>query len=267
MTEVLRCELNDGVYVLTLNRPNDMNALSSALVAALRTAVDDAAVNPDVKVVIITGQGRAFCSGADLIEAAEVATSIEAFRSMVLPWRDAFNAIERCPKPVIAAVNGIALAGGLELALACDLIVASDAARLGDGHIRYGLVPGGGASQRLPHAIGSRRARWLMYSGDVLDARQAETIGLVQTVFPAASFTDDVHDMALRMARRSGTALAFMKRMSAPRLSDDGLDLEIESAARVITGADAREGLAAFAEKREPIFGSATPLSTSAART
>jgi enoyl-CoA hydratase/carnithine racemase len=261
MTEVLRCELTDGVLALTLNRPNDMNALSSALVAALRTAIDEAALNPHVKVVIVTGEGRAFCSGADLIEAAEVAKSVEAFRAMVLPWRDTFTAIEQCSKPVIAAVNGIALAGGLELALACDLIVASEAARLGDGHIRYGLVPGGGASQRLPHAVGSRQARWLMYSGDVLDARQAESIGLVQKVFPAASFTADVHEIALRMARRSGMALAFMKRMSAPHLSDDGLDLEIESAARVVTGADAREGLAAFAAKREPIFGSSTPLS------
>jgi enoyl-CoA hydratase/carnithine racemase len=267
MTDVLRCELNDGVLALTLDRPNDMNALSSALVAALRTAIDEAALNPDAKVVVITGAGRAFCSGADLIEAADIATSIEAFRSMVIPWRDAFNAIERCPKPVIAAVNGIALAGGLELALACDLIIASEAARLGDGHIRYGLVPGGGASQRLPQAIGSRQARWLMYSGEVLDARQAEAIGLVQKVFPADSFADDVRETAFRMARRSGTALAFMKRMSAPHLSDDGLDLEIESAARVITGPDAREGLAAFAEKREPVFASTTPWSTNGART
>jgi enoyl-CoA hydratase/carnithine racemase len=263
MSEVLRCESNDGVLLLTLNRPNDMNALSSALVGALKTAVDQAAIDPDVKVLIITGGGRAFCAGADLIEAGEVATTADGFRAMVLPWRDAFSAIERCPKPVIAAVNGIALAGGLELALACDLIVASDAARLGDGHIRYGLVPGGGASQRLPHAIGSRQARWLMYSGELLDVRRAEAIGLVQKVFPAESFTADVRDMAVQLARRSGAALAFMKRMSAPSLSDDGLDLEIETAARVVTGADAREGLAAFAEKREPVFGSTGPLSRS----
>ncbi|HZB48119.1 MAG TPA: enoyl-CoA hydratase/isomerase family protein [Mycobacteriales bacterium] len=258
MADAVLSEEKDGVLTLRLNRAEALNALSGELVAGLAAGVAGAAADDAVRVVVITGSGRAFCAGADLREARELVGDAAAFRGWLLEWRAAFDSFERCGKPVIAAVNGLALAGGLELALSCDLIVASDAAGIGDAHVRYGLVPGGGGSQRLPDAVGTRWARWLMYTGETLDAATAHRIGLVQQVFPAASFDADVAAMAATMARRSTAALAFMKRASRTRLvTDDGLDLEIEAAARVVTGPDAREGLAAFVEKREPRFAAA----------
>jgi enoyl-CoA hydratase/carnithine racemase len=256
MNDVLLRQNRAGVLLLTLNRPDQMNALSIDLVAALHGSVLRASQDPAVRVIVITGAGRAFCAGADLIEAATASGDPAAFRGQLYAWRAAFLAITQSPKPVIAATNGVTLAGGLELALACDFIVASDRARLGDGHITYGLVPGGGGSARLTDAVGSRWARWLMYTGELLEARRAREIGLVHEVFPADSFIDDTMAFASAIARRSARALGFMKRMSRPRMvTDDGLDLEIESAVLVVGDVDAQEGLAAFAAKREPNFG------------
>lgn len=254
MTTVLQAASDDGVLTLTLNRPEQMNSLSQDLIVALHEQIAAVADDRSVRVVVITGAGKAFCAGADLIEAGANATDPVAFRTQLTAWRAAFAAIGLCPKPVIAAVNGIALAGGIELALSCDLIVASERARLGDGHVKYGLVPGGGGSQRLTDAVGSRWARWLMYSGELLPAARAEDIGLVQQIFPAETFAADVAAFAATLARRSARAVAFMKRMSRPSVSDDGLDLEIEAAISVVGGVEAREGLAAFAAKREPDF-------------
>lgn len=255
MTGVLLEEQRDGVALLTLNRPDQMNALSGDLVAALGSALGRCRHDPQVRVIVVTGAGRGFCAGADLIEAAEVTRDSAAFRRLLLSWKAAFGAMADSPKPVIAALNGLTLAGGLELALAADFIVASSAASVGDVHANFGLVPGGGGSQRLTDAVGSRAARWLMFTGAVLDAERAQSIGLVQDVFDAASFTDDVWAMAEKMASRSATGLAFMKRMSRPRaVTEDGLDLEIDAAAHLVVGADAREGLAAFAAKRTPQF-------------
>jgi enoyl-CoA hydratase/carnithine racemase len=156
---------------------------------------------------------------------------------------------------VIAAVNGLGLAGGLELALACDFIVARRGARIGDAHANYGLAPGGGGTQRLPDAIGARAARWLMFTGETLSAEKAEAIGLVQQVFDDATFMDDVWAMGATMATRSAPGLAFMKRLSSPQgVTGRGLDLEIDGAAHLIVAPDAREGLAAFGEKRRPRF-------------
>ena len=151
--------------------------------------------------------------------------------------------IARLVKPVIAALNGLTLAGGLELALAADFMVASSSARVGDVHATFGLVPGGGGSQRLTDAVGSRTARWLMFTGETLDAEQARSIGLVHDIFDADTFVDDVWAFATKIASRSATGLAFMKRMSRPRaITDDGLDLEIDAAAHLVVGLDAREG-------------------------
>jgi enoyl-CoA hydratase len=258
MSDAVLAQRRDGVLTLRLNRADQLNALSSELVTGLRAAIAEAAADPAVRVVVLTGEGRAFCAGADLREARELTADAERFRGWLLQWRETFDSLERCPKPVLAALNGLTLAGGLELALACDLIVASSAAKVGDVHARYGLVPGGGGSQRLPDAVGVRWARWLMYTAEVLDAERAAAIGLVQQVFPAETFAADVAATAGAMARRSAASLAVMKRASRSRLvTDDGLELEIEAAARVVTGPDAREGLAAFGEKREPRFASA----------
>lgn len=253
--EFLDLELRDRVLWVTLNRPEQMNALSGPLMTEFRDAIVSAQSDSEVHVVVVTGAGRAFCAGADLAEAKKNLADPASFRKGLFVWRDAFAAIASCSKPVIAAVNGAALAGGIELALACDLIVASSQAKLGDVHARYGLIPGGGGSQRLPDAVGTRWARWLMFTGEVLDADQALRIGLVQAVYEHEAFHSSVQDLCAVMGRRSGPGLAFMKRMSAsPRVTEMGIDLELEAAVHVVSGPDAQEGLAAFEAKREPEF-------------
>lgn len=254
MTDVVLRELRDGVLHLTMNRPDQLNSLNTELVRGIGAAIDQAH-NDDVRVVVITGAGRAFCAGADLIEAGSIVQIASDFRDWTLLWRQAFDSFEALDKPVVAAINGIACAGGLELALACDVMVATRSAKIGDVHANYGLVPGGGGSQRLPDAVGTRWARWLMYTGEMLTAERALAIGLIQEVFDDETFVDKVHSMAAKMAARSAPGLAFMKRLSrSPRVDDRGLALEIESAAHLIAAEDAREGFAAFKEKRAPHF-------------
>jgi enoyl-CoA hydratase/carnithine racemase len=244
-----------GVLRLVLNRPDQLNALSTPLATAIHQAIQDAGTDPEVRVVVVTGAGRAFCAGADLAEVGQKAADPDDFRRFLILLRDALNAIERCPKPVICAVNGITLAGGLELALACDFIVISRGARIGDGHARYGLVPGGGGTQRLPDAVGVRMARRLMYTAEALTADEAMAVGLVQQVFDEAAFADEVAKLAGGLAAKSQPGLAFMKRMSRSRLvTEDGIDLEVEAAVAVVGSSDAREGVAAFLGKREPRF-------------
>lgn len=251
----LKRERAGGVEWWVLDRAEQMNALSADLMAGIAAAAAAVRTDPAVRVIVLTGSGRAFSAGADLKEARAALERPSAFAAMLGSWRAAFRELELLPLPVIAAVNGITLAGGLELALACDLVVASSAARIGDGHIRYGLVPGGGGSQRLADAIGARATRWLMYSGELLDAEAALALGLVQKVVPAATFREDVQALADAMAARSSSALAFMKRMTRARaVSDLDLQAELEGAVAVVTGPDARAGLAAFAAGEEPVF-------------
>jgi enoyl-CoA hydratase/carnithine racemase len=248
-------ERDGAVEWWTLDRPDKMNALNTELVSALAEAVRDVREDSTARVVVVTGAGRAFSAGADLEEALAIAGDPARFSAVLATWRTAFREIELLPLPVIAAINGVALAGGLELALACDLILASSAARIGDGHIRYGLVPGGGGSQRLADAVGARAARWLMYSGALLEAEAARQLGLVQQVLPAERFRAGVQAIASELAGRSSTALAFMKRMTRRRaISDLDLQAELEEAARVVAGTDAQSGLRAFVAGAEPVF-------------
>jgi enoyl-CoA hydratase/carnithine racemase len=255
MTSTLRIERDGAVARVWLDRPEVRNALNGTLIRELAATFGALAVEPDVRAIVLGGSGKAFCAGADLAEAQRVTADPAAFRAWATSWRDAFGALETLDKPVIAAVQGVALAGGLELVLACDVVIASSAARFGDVHIRSGLVPGGGGSQRLPEAIGTRRARWLMYSGEIIDAAEAERIGLVQHVLPAEDFHETALDLATAIANRSAPALAFMKQLSRPKhVTQDGLDHEIEAAVGVVIGADAQEGIDAFLNKRTPHF-------------
>lgn len=254
MAETVLRRQHGGVLLLTLNRPDQMNALSTDLITALGDEVAAAAADPATRVIHITGAGAAFCAGADLIEARSVTQSPAAFRAWLLLWRRTFDALGACAKPVVALLNGITLAGGLELALACDYMVACRSAKIGDAHANYGLVPGGGGSQRLPDAVGARWARWLMFTGSVLSAERANEIGLVQQVFDDETFEQDCWEMGEKMAGRSQPGLALMKRLSTPRVPPRDFELEIEAAAHLIAAEDAREGLAAFQEKRRPEF-------------
>lgn len=243
------------VLELRLNRPDHLNALSGAVIDALGDAVGQAADDATIAAVMVTANGRAFSAGADLIEARQQLGKPATFRDVLDRWRRAFRNLEHCPKPVIAVVDGLAIAGGLELALSCDVIVASDRAKFGDGHITYGLVPGGGGTRRLPDALGTRAARWLMYTGATVDAHTALSLGLVQHVVPHGELEQWTVDFVETLSTRSASALAFMKAMTASgRITDERLEHEVAAAVHLVTGADAQEGLAAFEQKRTPTF-------------
>jgi enoyl-CoA hydratase len=246
--------------VLTLNRPSALNALDPDLVSAIDAALDDAQADACLTAVILTGMGRAFCAGADLKAArarASAADGDAASAAFVGRVTALMTRLERFPCPVIAAVQGIAVAGGLELALCCDIVIASDGARFGDGHANYGLLPGGGGSVRLPRRIGSSRAKYLMFSGELLPAVELERWGLVNAVVPDDALLPHALRLADRFATKSPLGLRRMK-----RLVDDGLELPIDDALRNeqqvsaehARSDDRREGLAAFAEGRPPVF-------------
>jgi enoyl-CoA hydratase/carnithine racemase len=196
---------------LTLNRPDKLNALSGELVAALSAAIDAAAGDPEVRVIAVAGAGRAFCSGYDLSE--EAAGDIHG----PVAWRDLLAAdvaatlkVLDCPKPVIAQVHGYALAGGLELAMACDLVVAAEGTRLGEPEIRYGSAP---VTLLMPYLVGQKRARELLFTGDLVDADEAERMGLVNRVVPMDRLAAEVDALADRIARTPPEVIGPTKRM------------------------------------------------------
>lgn len=194
---------------LTLNRPAKLNALSHALIDALADAIDAAAADPDVRVIVLRGAGRAFCAGYDLDSGQEVATA-SAWRELL--ERDVRQTLRvwSSPKPVIAQVHGYCLAGGLELAMACDLVVAAEDAQLGEPEIRFGSAP---VTLLMPYLIGHKKTRELLFTGDLVDGREAERIGLVNRAVPAADLEATVDELAGRIAGTGPEVLALTKRM------------------------------------------------------
>ncbi len=246
--------------IITLNRPDALNSISPAMIDDLNEALDGIEGRRQLCAVAITGNGRAFCAGADLKAAKERMAGADAatINSQFLDGlRRLLLRIEGFPCPVIAAVNGLALAGGLELLLACDLVVAAESAKLGDAHANYGLVPGGGSSVRLPRKIGPTRAKQLLYTGEFLPARRMLEWGLVNQVAADGDLLAAVEDLIATLAARSPLGLRRMKRMV-----DDGLEQSLDAALRYELSLNAQhaashdrtEGLAAFAEKRKPDF-------------
>lgn len=247
---------------ITLSRPDALNSISPRMLGELSALIDLVEQSPQVRVLVITGAGRAFCAGADLksVKAIADAAGQSADASAMSFHANAnalLNRIERLRLPVIAAVNGFALAGGLELVLVCDLVVAAASARFGDAHARYGLVPGWGGSVRLPRRIGAPRAKQLMFTAEPVDAATMAAWGLVNTVVPDEQLEAATQALCDQIGARSPLGLRRMK-----QLVDDGLAQPIEVALRAERSAveahfhshDRREGLAAFAEKRAPLF-------------
>ena len=246
-----------GVARIVLNRPEQLNAISPALLEDLDTACADIEGNAAVGAVTLTAAGRAFCAGADLKVVRELSPDPEPWNRFMRLWHRVFNRLEALPVPVIAGVQGFALAGGLELTLVVDLVVAEEAARLGDQHANFGLVAGGGGSQRLPRLIGARRAKELMLLGGWLNAQQALAWGLVNRVVPAGGLEREVEDLAVTLASKSHSASRTAKALVDRGLGMDlasGLELELGLVAEHMRGHDAAEGLRAFAEKRVPVF-------------
>jgi enoyl-CoA hydratase len=253
---VVRIErLERGVAVVTIDRPEKRNALSAAVRAELIAALDALRDDDSVRVLVLTGAGeRAFVAGADIAEFAE-RTPLEQRAAMT--GRRVFDEIAAFPKPVLAMINGYALGGGCELALACDVRVAADTAKLGQPEINLGIIPGGGGTQRLPRLVGTGQAMRLILSGEIIDAAEALRIGLVDLVCPAPELRERTLEMARAMAAKSPVALRMAKaavRAAAEMPLAAGLAYETELFVTCFASEDKREGVAAFLEKRAPDF-------------
>jgi enoyl-CoA hydratase/carnithine racemase len=258
MSEVVLVERRDGVMWLTLNRPAAMNAVSPAMMAALDGAIAQAESDEAVRCVVIGGAGKAFCAGADLKAVREELGAQEDGIARFLKFAAAtMSRIEALPKPVIAAVNGLALAGGLEIVLACDLVLAAQSARLGDAHVNFGLLPGGGSSVRLPRKLGVNRAKYLLFSGEALPAAEFVACGFVQEVVADDALPAATAKLAAKLAAKSPLALRRIKQLVAGALDQPqaaALQMELLACEAHAHSHDLREGLAAFAERRAPNF-------------
>jgi enoyl-CoA hydratase len=253
--ENLIVEKRGPVAVVTVNRPDKMNALNvrtrEEILAAFKELGDDA----DVRVVVITGAGeKAFIAGADITEF--IGKTPLGTREMMEKSR-AFDAMEDCPKPVIAMIHGYALGGGCELAMSCDIRIASAKAKFGQPEIKLGIIPGGGGTQRLTRLVGEGKAMELILTGDMIDAEEALRLGLVNHVVPPEQLESKTMEMAAKIAEMSPIALRMAKKAvkNASRLNlQAGLESELDLFILCFTSEDKEEGVRAFLEKRKPLF-------------
>lgn len=249
-------ERRDQVVVLTLNRPEVMNSFNFGLLRSLKERIDAIQFDPDVRVVIVTGAGdKAFCAGADLKERATY--SDQQVREFIFTIRNLFTFIEYLNKPVIAAVNGIALGGGTELALACDIRIASRNASMGLTETRLAIIPGAGGTQRLPRLVGRGKAKELIFTGRRVDAQEALEIGLVNKICPPEALMEECRAMAAAICETGPIAIQQAKYAINYGLETDlhtGLAIESNAYWVTIPSEDRLEGLAAFREKRKPVY-------------
>jgi len=244
-------EKEKSIAIITFNRPEAMNALNNQTRAEFRQAIDDVAADEDVNVLILTGSGKAFVAGSDIKEFNKT-TPYMAHNILRLG-----EMVEKLEKPVIAAVNGFCLGGGCEIAMGCDIIIASEKAKFGQTEINIGIIPGGGGTQRLQRLIGVCRAKELIYTGDIIRAEEADRIGLVNRVVPMDELMPTAKEMARKIAYKSAAALKLAKQainfgMQAPL--ESGLKYEYELYALALSLEDKAEGVSAFLEKRKPTF-------------
>lgn len=256
---VVLVERRGAAAWVTFNRAEALNAIDGDVVEALDRALDEAADDDAIRALVVTGAGRAFCAGADLryvggLDRAAFASALAAFSRRASTM---YARLERFPKPTIAAVNGVAVAGGLEIVLCCDLVVAADTARIGDAHANYGLVPGGGGSARLPRRVGRSRAKELMLTGRMLPAAELASWGLVNRVVAADELDAAVEDLVAAIAEKSPLGVAVMKRLADAACEqplDAALADELAAFADYVGSDDVQEGLAAFVQRRAPRF-------------
>ncbi|HEV3470549.1 MAG TPA: enoyl-CoA hydratase-related protein [Pyrinomonadaceae bacterium] len=253
--ETLLVERRGRVAVVTINRPDKMNALNIKTRAEGAAALDELREDAEVRVVVITGAGpKSFVAGADI---SEFAGRTAVSQREVMLGRSLFTAVDSFPKPVIAMVNGYCFGGGCELAMACDLRVASETASFGQPEINLGIIPGGGGTQRLTRLVGETKAMEMILTGDRIDAQTALQVGLVNLVVPAADLEAKTVELANRIAEKSPVALRLAKeavKTAARANLDEGLRREIDLFAICFSSEDKDEGVAAFLEKRKPEF-------------
>lgn len=258
--ETIQLEMRGQVCVLTLNRPDRLNALTVEVARDFNAAVAEA-LDRGARAIVLTGEGRAFCAGGDLREMQEIATKegrLEAFFDEPLRiLNEAILLIRQTPVPFIAAVNGVASGGGCNLALACDLVIAAESAKFNQAFIKIGLVPDCGGTFILPRLVGMKRAAELMFTGDLVTAQSAAEMGMINRVVPDAELMGHVMSIAERLAQSPTAAIGQIKRLlDASAVNDYGGQLDLEREAQIEAGKtkDFVEGVSAFLEKRPARF-------------
>ena len=253
--ETILVEKRGNVAVLTINRPDKLNALNSKVHSEGVAALDELRTDGEIRVVVITGAGeKSFVAGADISEFAgqTAVTQRNTFLEKTL-----FNSIDNFPKPVIAMINGFCLGGGCELALACDIRMASEKARLGQPEINLGIIPGGGGTQRLTRLVGEGKSMEMILSGEMIDANTALSLGLVNHVFAPDELESKTMEMANKIAEKAPIALQMAKeavKLASRSNLDEGMRREVDLFAICFSTEDKEEGVAAFLEKRKPVF-------------
>jgi 2-(1,2-epoxy-1,2-dihydrophenyl)acetyl-CoA isomerase len=258
MDDRIRVDVADGLGTVTLASPDRLNAFDAAMIAALAESCAMLSANPDVRAILITGEGRGFCAGLDLKWAAQQqASMIETARRVTTDLHGAVSELRRAPKPVVTAVNGPAAGAGVGLALAGDVVLASSDARFSLAYSKIGLAPDGGTTYFLPRLVGEKRALALFFSGDAVPAEEAKTIGLVTEVLPSEGFAEAARAFALRLAHGPTLAYALAKQLVLDSMRE-GPETQMEKERRAITqtfaSEDYRSGVAAFFAKKAPTF-------------
>ena len=256
--QTLTFEVADRIATITVSRPEKLNALNDETITDLGRAIDEARTRDDVGAVLLTGAGRAFVAGADISELVNQTPA--GAKALALAGQAVFRRFETSPKPTVAAVNGFALGGGCELAMACHIRVASESAKFGQPEVKLGLTPGYGGTQRLPRLVGRGRALQMLLTGEVIDAQEALRIGLVNAVLPAAELLPSATRLLQTVLAQAPTAVALCidavdRGLGMPL--EDAVALEASYFGLCAATADMREGTSAFLEKRAPKFSGA----------
>jgi enoyl-CoA hydratase len=258
-SELIQFSMRDGAAWLTINRPQAMNALSREAVIEIDRIVAELETREDVRALIFTGAGNAFCAGGDLKYFSETVGSgdMNKFRAYLQLCQNMYRRVENFPRPTIAAVNGVAVAGGLELILSCDLVMAAESAKIGDGHANFGIIPGGGGSIRLPRKIPMALAKRMLFTGNLFPASEMLKYGLVNEVVADGDLNAAVTKLVSQITKNSPLGLRMIK-----QLVNDGYEQPLDTALRFEVVAwesygrsdDIKEGLLAFLDKRKPKF-------------
>jgi len=249
-------QVEDGIATITFNRPKALNALNSALLGEFSEALDEIAADENIRVLVLTGSGdKSFVAGADITQLATY--NCLTAKNFAQEGHAIIARLQQLPIAVIAAVNGFALGGGTEIAIACDFIYASDNAKFGQPEINLGLIPGFGGTQRLPRLIGANLAKELVFTGKMISAAEAEKIGLANKVVPQDQLMEEVMKTAREIASKGKASLRAAKQAINNGLNTDlatGIHIEVEAFGMCYASSDSREGTSAFLEKRKPEF-------------